>query len=121
MPRRFLEVVFSEKDHESFLQVFTLPDKQVRFFADLNKTIQYVHSKQESNVYIGVGTRPRSFVESTDGTKRGSEKDVDAIYALWADVDVLSPAHKKKNLPPTKNDAKELIHSVGLPPTIIIS
>ena len=127
MPRRFLEVVFGEKDSQSFMSIFTLPDRHVRFFSNFKKATDYILSKPDSNVYIAVGTRSREFVERQfeqmkRGKKpqRGGEQDVDAIYALWADVDVLDPVHKKKNLPPTKEDAKALIKSVGLEPTIIV-
>ena len=51
--------------------------------------------------------------------RRARNDQVGAMVALWLDVDYAGPAHEKKNLPPTELDARRVIDSVGLPPTLV--
>ena len=51
--------------------------------------------------------------------RRARNDQVGAMVALWLDVDYAGPAHEKKGLPPTELDARRIIDSVGLPPTLV--
>jgi len=97
----------------------TLPDKQIRHYpteqltkfcgdaAELGKT---------ANTYFSVWPR-RSDIPN--GVRGGSE---DTVYAtcLFADYDVAGPAHKDKNLPPSKEVVLEYLKGLEKPPTVII-
>lgn len=54
---------------------------------------------------------------------RGKKPDYRCAVALWADLDVRSPAHKAapETLPPTAEDAAALLEDVGIDPTLLVS
>lgn len=101
------------------VSIMTLPDKQIRHYpteqltkfcgdaAELGKT---------ANTYFSVWPR-RSDIPN--GVRGGSE---DTVYAtcLFADYDVAGPAHKDKNLPPSKEVVLEYLKGLEKPPTVII-
>jgi hypothetical protein len=65
------------------------------------------------DVYVGAGLSPSAF-----GRNRRCDADkVAGIAGLWADVDVQGDAHKKKNLPETLDQARQLARSLGVEPT----
>ena len=70
---------------------------------------------EKENVYIGCATRGADL----GPTLRGDRGDCLAIPGVWLDIDY-GKEHKKPNLPQTEDDAKALIESMGLPPSIII-
>lgn len=55
--------------------------------------------------YFGVGLRRAGLPPE----KRGSSADVVALPGYWVDVDILSPVHAAKNLPPDQDAALSLI------------
>jgi hypothetical protein len=65
------------------------------------------------DVYAGVGLSPEDF-----GPENRCEAEaVAGITGLWADIDTRGPTHKRPNLPPTLDEARDLARSVGIPPT----
>lgn len=106
-------------DATGYLTIFTLPGEQTKWFQahDLEPAARYaLQQAPKRNVYFGVGLRAHR------GQKgRGHAGDVSAIPALWADIDIASPVHKVKDLPPTLDDAIALMqHAIPLSPSIIV-
>jgi hypothetical protein len=48
----------------------------------------------------------------TDPTARGTADEIDGIPGFWCDIDVAGPAHKKKNLVPTIEAAREFVREL---------
>jgi putative DNA primase/helicase len=65
------------------------------------------------DVYVGVALSPADY---GPGNRCPAEAAA-GITGLWADVDVKGEAHKKKNLPETLDEARELARSLGVLPT----
>lgn len=93
------------------------PSKRSLFVQDLTDDVvaRITGWSEEENVYLGCGLRDANH----GSNERGKWPNVTAIPGVWLDVDYLSPTHKKTNLP-TKEAARELLDSMGLPPTITI-
>lgn len=119
--RQFLERV-QGPEPEGWLCVWTRQEGVTRAF-DLSendaieKAVDYCAMKAAAfDVYAAVGLQK---AQPADG-KRGSEAGVIALPGFWADIDIFGPAHKAANLPPTEHDARSLIDTVGLAPSIIV-
>lgn len=68
------------------------------------------------DVWYGVGTRKEVY-----GSRRGGDKDIAHLPALWLDIDVAGPNHKTENaLPPTIEAAHALLDAYPLPPSSIV-
>lgn len=76
------------------------------------------HAQAEETKKAAAENRPvaRISLEMT----RGFAATATAIPAIWADVDVADPVHKKENLPPTIADADALVARLPLPPTLTV-
>lgn len=117
----FLNALFGS-DGSGTLALFTLPSRRTHFFevgADgwLDAVRQRAQRSRDQNIYFGVGLlegRPR------DRSSRGTEGEVVSIPGLWLDVDVAGDGHKASNLPPTFEEALDLIHEFPFPPTLIV-
>ncbi len=76
------------------------------------------------NVWIGVGTRSEPPAPDEDGkVGRGLEEEIETITALWLDVDVMNPVHKKaERLPPDYGAAIDLIDRTfyGARPSMLV-
>lgn len=111
----FLKTIFGGKPDDAYVVVGVLhPSVSMTSFTDLAKAAAFVAGKPDQYVHVGV-TR-KAF---TGGT-RPKVADIVGLGALWADVDVLHPVHKKTALPPTHDAARDLIRAMGLPPGILI-
>lgn len=73
-----------------------------------------VRGKTE-NVYLGCATRGANLGPN----ERGKLADCQAIPGLWLDLDY-GTDHKKPNLPATEEDARQLLDSMGLAPSILV-
>ncbi|HPL08943.1 MAG TPA: hypothetical protein PLB20_09160, partial [Clostridia bacterium] len=97
----------------------TLPDKQIRHYPTEQLKKFYEDATElgkTANTYFSVWPR---WGDIPNGVRGGSE---DTVYAtcLFADYDVAGPAHKDKNLPPSKEVVLEHLKSLEKPPTVII-
>ncbi|MDP1819029.1 MAG: phage/plasmid primase, P4 family [Acidimicrobiales bacterium] len=52
--------------------------------------------------------------------ERATHETAAGITALWLDIDVAGEAHQKSNLPPDRDAAVEIIHRLGVPPTMTV-
>ena len=75
-------------------------------------------AQRESDSYVGVGLAPAGMKLSP--TVRVRADRVAGIPGLWADVDVADPAHKKQNLPPSMEAAREALTELAPEPTILV-
>src|SRR3990172_1554472 len=110
-----LETIFCFKPEDFYILIWTLPHKNSRWFRSPLEAERYAVGMQDRDVYVGVGLSPKDFGPNL----RCPTKDIAGIVGLWIDVDFLSPAHKKGNLPPDENAARALLTSI-LPPSVVI-
>lgn len=73
-------------------------------------------SNKKQNVFFGVGARRAGL----PGYSRGGVRDVTALPALFADIDVQSPAHPNEKLPPDIGTAFQIAYDLNPRPTLII-
>lgn len=52
--------------------------------------------------------------------ERGGEADVVALPGLWMDIDIADGKHKKRELPPTVEDAREMLRGLPQQPSVIV-
>ncbi len=100
---------------ERRLVIFTTPEKRSRLFPDPGEAGRYAQSLSGTrNVYFGLalmGGQPKG---------RGTLDDTAAIGALWADIDIAGGAHQRRDLPPTLDDARGLLTTLPLRPSIVV-
>lgn len=119
--REFLERVHGPEP-AGWLIVWTRQDKATRAFdlsaeGALGQAIEYCAAKASAfDVYAAVGLQQ----QQPPGKSRGAESSVSVLPGFWADIDIGGAAHKSKNLPPAEQDARSLIESLGLEPSIIV-
>jgi len=92
--------------------------KESYWFTDYKAACDFVEKKKNEpvNIYCGVGLSPKDYGREN----RCLKKNIVGIPALWIDIDVYGPNHKKNNLPPTIDDAMKLFAAVEQEPTMII-
>lgn len=114
----FYQTLFGLKPDPAFILIWNLPDKKSAWFQNLEKAYNYVLKigTKKKDIYYGLGLSPKDFGEK----KRCSADEIIAIPGVWLDVDYQEKVHKKNNLPPNKEEASFLIHSLPINPTIII-
>jgi putative DNA primase/helicase len=102
------------------IQVITsLPESVHRQFhaEDVDAAYDYVVEQGKiSNVYLNPNPRRDDLPPGV----RGGDDDVRKVIAFVTDVDVLGPAHKEQNLPPTKQDAIDILNGLSIPPSVIV-
>lgn len=113
---RFLRELMGDSIAPPFVQVFTLPGKEVRWFRSADATASYVRSRPDVNVYIGVGLHPDS--DLPPGERGGADR-IAGIFGLWADIDIAGEGHAGKNYPPDWEAALALANH-DLAPTLVV-
>ena len=112
----FLNALFEHKPDDALILIWTLKGKRSKFCKTVIEATEYV-AKHNQNVYVGAGLSPKDY-----GPRARCKADqIIGIPGLFADIDIAGPAHKKKNLPPTIEDALSLVKSIGLEPSLIIN
>ena len=99
--------------------ITSLPGKIHKQFAtdELDEMYDYIVEKgKDENVYINPNSRRADLPPGA----RGSDDDITSVIAFVADVDVLGPAHKEQNLPPTKEAAIDAINEASIKPSVIV-
>jgi hypothetical protein len=81
-------------------------------------SIAEAEAAKSQNTYFGVGTRRRGKHLVPD--KRGEDKDVAYLYGMWVDIDWMSDAHQKQNLPADEDEAYSILEAVPLDPSIVV-
>jgi hypothetical protein len=115
---------------ESFLStVFANASGYIGLWRSAKKTSHYVAAHEpaagaawidairgDDDVFVGVATRATDFGPN----KRGTAAEVSSLLAFWADIDVVGPAHARKDLPATEADALAFVRSLPLAPSIVV-
>jgi hypothetical protein len=113
----FLGALFGDKPSALYIYIWTLQDKRSTWFTDIQKAATYaVAQAAQKDVYVGVALSPKAYGEGA----RVPNAQAAGMVALWVDVDVKHPHHKKQNLPPSDREALELIDSLGLAPSVVV-
>jgi putative DNA primase/helicase len=119
--RQFIERVHGPEP-AGWLIIWTRQDKATRAFAlgeegALAQAVEYCATKASAcDVYAAVGLQR----ERPANTSRGAEPGVACLPGFWADVDIAGGAHKAQDLPPSEEDARGLIDTAGLEPSVIV-
>jgi putative DNA primase/helicase len=111
----FFTTVFGQKPDASHILIWTLPDKRSRWFQGIDAAARYAESLRQRDVYVGVCLSPQDFGPEN----RCSSENAAGVVALWADLDVRDQIHTKHNLPPTIDDALNLL-PLPFTPSIVV-
>ena len=112
---RFLSQLFRGKPADAYVLIWQLRGKRSHWFRDVAQAADLIAQHHDEDLYVGVGLS----AANRGPNERCKASDTAGIAALWIDFDVAGPAHKKKNLPPTMEDALALIPSDLTPTTVI--
>jgi len=116
--QRFLNALFGNLESGN-LYLWTLPDKRTWSFSvnDLRTMANAAHAIQDDrDAYLGLG----GSLQDIEDSKRLLANNVSFITCLWMDIDILGPAHKQTDLPPTIEDALSVLPDF-LQPSITVS
>jgi putative DNA primase/helicase len=113
---KFLKDIFGEElTAKRRIAVFTTPNRRTRFFADYQELERYaLDQSPKQNVYFGLG-----LIEGSP-KGRGKLENIAGIGGLWCDIDISGPAHPKKNLPKTVEEAQSILAKMPLRPSIVV-
>jgi len=111
----FLNALFADKPGDDFIYIWT--GKKSTWFQDINKAGDFARRIQDDNVYFGIATSPTD----NGAYKRVLQDTVSGISCLWLDLDYGKDGHKKKNNPPTYEDALALLDGFVKPSLIVHS
>jgi putative DNA primase/helicase len=113
--RVFLEALFSGKPDELFLLIWTLPEKESKWFRDIDDAVRCAESLAARDAYVGVGFSRRDY----GPTRRCECSEIAGLVGVFADIDLRSDAHAKAALPGTVEQALSILPP-EFPPTFII-
>ncbi|MFU2208951.1 primase-helicase family protein [Solidesulfovibrio sp. C21] len=124
----FIDNVWNYKNNEDksygFLTLSTLDSlKKMRhshFQSNNRSDIKdfVANNRNSRNIYSSIGL----CFDSPRYGKKGKESDVTAIAGFAIDVDILGPGHKETKLPPTIDDALDVVmNKMPIKPTMIVN
>lgn len=116
--QRFLNALYGNLE-SGHVYLWTLPDHKTWSFSvdDLKMMANAATAIQDDrDVYLGLG----GSMQDISDNKRLLANNVSFITCLWMDIDILGPAHKQTDLPPTINDALSILPDF-LAPSITVS
>jgi hypothetical protein len=120
----FFELYFAGKRQEDSILVWTLPDRRSQWARDPAEAMRKARAAIADHVYFGLGTRTARFVNQMMDSglpARGTDDDVSEHFALWLDLDVFGPNHKKQNIPPDLDTAHEILARGEVAPSIVVA
>lgn len=126
----FLDMLWPEIENGSGLLIWTLPDKRSAWFRDPEEAERVARdsSGNGSNAYFGVGLADLAAVEARAReqgrsleTVRAESSEVCSLYGLAADLDIISPGHKKRALFQTIEAAQRFLDELPLKPSAVVS
>ncbi|EMI11236.1 DNA primase family protein [Anoxybacillus gonensis] len=113
----FLQALYRNED-KGYLTLWTAEDKRPHWYElkDIALAAQKaIQLRQKFNVYFGIGLRKERLREY----QRGSSKDIISLPCVWVEIDIQGGVHAATNLP-TKEQAKILLNTFPLEPSIIV-
>lgn len=114
----FLQMLYG-KCTEGCITITTLPDSRNEHIpvTELDKAAERIKMLgTRANTYYCVALRQEGLPSSI----RGDIGQIHTVVCMVADVDVLGPAHKEKDLPKTEKEAIDFVNSLKLKPSIIV-
>jgi hypothetical protein len=112
--RQFLEAIYGQKLPSDYILRWTLQDKTSLWFPEIAKMAD-LKGTEKKDTYFEVCLSGQDY-----GPKRRCPvEDIVGVPALWVDIDVAGPAHKKKNLPPDMGACRKLLEAAPLEPSIV--
>ncbi|MGA3099668.1 MAG: hypothetical protein ABSF25_24700, partial [Bryobacteraceae bacterium] len=117
-PLEFLAVLWQHKPEAMYILIWTGQDKRSYWFKDVAAAGGLVASDACRNtcVFVGLGLS-----RADNGpNRRCASKEIAGLCGVWADLDIASPAHAGKALPPTVADAISILPTY-MPPTITVA
>jgi hypothetical protein len=119
--RAYLEALFGQKPAGAFALIWTLKkgppeEKRSAWFTDLDEAAAYAAGLPDRHVYAGMSVT----LEDRGPYLRYEYAHAAGIGGLWLDLDVASPAHKQRALPPTREGALTLLEAFPFPPTMTV-
>lgn len=116
----FMEALFGGAPKDLYILVWTVKggEKLSHWFQlnYLQDAAGFARLVEKHDCYLGVALSDRDW----GSHKRCHADDTVGLVGLWADVDVAHAVHKKTNLPPTIEAARELIDDPHRPATVVI-
>ena len=98
--------------------VWTLPDKVSRWYSKAEGVDRLVMDLSDLDIYTAVALAPPDMTLSD--RQRIRPENAASIAGLWADVDIADPVHKKRNLPPDEDAARDVLSDLEIAPTILV-
>ena len=116
--RQFFNELFGNMvDTGIFMYVWSPGVGSTYFISEEEASVHVEAIKDGRDIYYGLGVTRALLAKD----KRPTNLQVCGIPGLWLDIDIAGPAHKKQNLPPTREDAIDLLESnLPLHPTILV-
>ena len=115
---QFFEELFEGMVDTGIFMYIWSPGQGSAYFTSAEAASAHVEAeKAGKDMYYGLGVTRAVLTKD----KRPTNLQVCGIPGLWLDIDIAGPAHKKQNLPPTREDAIDLLESnLPLKPTILV-
>ena len=114
---QFLHVLFDDKPPNANILIWQNKTKKIStWFTDIDEAAEFAVKSQDCDTYVGCGVSATRLSASV----RCKANEIAGIPGLWLDVDLLDPAHQKKNLPETIDQAMEIVNAFPVSPTIIV-
>jgi len=113
--RVFLEALYSGKPSDLYLLLWTLPEKESRWFRDVEAAIRCAEEFSSHDLYVGVGLATQAY----GPTRRCPSEEIAGIVGIWADIDLRSDAHPKATLPGSIEQALSILPP-EFPPSIVV-
>lgn len=115
---QFFEELFGQMIGDGTFAYVWSPSHGSTPFSDTQAMSEFVASHATGrDVYFGLGGTKTPPAKD----KRPTNLQVSAIPGFWLDIDIADPAHKKTNLPQSREDALDLLSAhLPLVPTILV-
>ena len=117
--REFLQSLFAEKPQNSFITIFTLPNRTSKFFEEVDQAAVYVQriNNQQQNIYFGTNLQGEVKLQG-----RGKANDSIGTVCFYTDVDMeCLSAHTKCDLPKSEADAYSILKGFGWDPSLVVN
>jgi hypothetical protein len=117
---RFLQCLHGGKPDALWSYTWHLPNKDSGWFTTLgdmlHATIQRAQQPNTTAIYTGVAWGVKAY----GAHQRIKAKEAAGIPALWSDIDIAGPGHKKPNLPPSFMSAMEFLDEYAPEPSLLV-
>ena len=114
----FLQTLWGEQPAGKVL-IWTLPDKHSYWYTSFETVTQDFQDHKGKDVYTGMALMPHA-TKTTSNRRVKLTDEIAGIPGVWVDIDIADPVHKKKNLPPTEDDALAILRRMPNLPTIVV-